>query len=112
MHNIQIIEKEISALNHKNGHLKNIVFTDQSTFQLTAIYARPEFKQHTNTPEQLGCEFTEQDHIKVDMFQKTTAENIFACGDNASPFRAVSHAVATGTVAGAMANKEMIEVEF
>ncbi|WP_179351803.1 NAD(P)/FAD-dependent oxidoreductase [Winogradskyella vidalii] len=111
-HNIQIIEKEISALNHKDGHLKDIVFTDQSTFQLKAIYARPAFKQHTDIPEQLGCEFTEQGHIKVDMFQKTTAENVFACGDNASPFRAVSHAVAAGTVAGAMVNNEMTVKEF
>ncbi len=111
-HNIPIIEKEITALNHKNGHLKNIIFADHSTFQLKAIYARPAFVQHSDIPKQLGCELTEQGLIKVDMFQKTTVENIFACGDNSSPFRAVSHAVASGTTAGALLNNEMTEVEF
>jgi thioredoxin reductase len=55
---------------------------------------------------------TEQGHVKVDMFQKTTVRGIFACGDNSAPLRSVSNAVATGTTAGAMPNKELIEEEF
>ena len=68
--------------------------------------------QHCNIPEQLGCEITEQNLIKVDMFQKTTVTGIFACGDNASPLRAVAMAVANGNLAGAMSNREIIEDEF
>jgi thioredoxin reductase len=60
----------------------------------------------------LGCELTEQGHIKADMFQKTSVNNIFACGDNASPWRSVANAVATGNFTGAMINKEIIEEEF
>ena len=82
------------------------------TFELKAIYSRPEFEQACKIPEALGCEFTEQGHIKVDMFQKTSVENVFACGDSASPMRAVSHAVATGGIAGAMVNNLMTEEEF
>lgn len=45
------------------------------------------------------------------MLQKTTVENNFSCGDNVSLFRAVLHAVASGTFAGAVLNNEMTEAE-
>lgn len=111
-HNISIIEKEIRSLKHKNGVVEEIIFSDNSTFELTAIYSRPPFEQHCKIPELLGCELTEQGFIKVDGFQKTTVDNIFACGDSTSPIRAVSYAVATGTNTGASLNNAMTEEEF
>jgi thioredoxin reductase len=111
-HNIPIIEKEIAYLKHENGHLQQIVFKDHTTFEVTAIYSRPEFEQHCKIPENLGCELTEQGLLKIDPFQKTTVANIFACGDNSSPLRAVAHAVAGGNMAGAVVNNTMTEEEF
>ena len=111
-HNISVIEHEIASLKHENGAIQQVVFKDQSTFELTAIYARPEFEQHCKIPEMLGCEFTEQGYIKTDMFQKTTVVNVFACGDNSSPMRSVANAVATGNFAGAVINNGLAEEEF
>lgn len=111
-HNIPVIEKEIAYLSHINGNVQQVVFKDNSVFNIKAIYARPDFEQHCKIPEILGCEMTEQGHIKVDIFQKTSIKNIFACGDNASPMRSVANAVATGNFAGAMINNEMTEEEF
>lgn len=111
-HNIPIIEKEIAYLKHENGNVQQIVFKDNSTFHLKAIYSRPDCEQHCKIPEMLGCEQTEQGLLKVDMFQKTTVKNVFACGDNASPMRSVANAVATGSLVGAMVNNGMIEEEF
>jgi thioredoxin reductase len=107
-----IIEKEIASLNHEDGHLRQIIFKDHSTFELKAIYSRSDFEQHCKIPEMLGCELTEQGLIKVDMFQKTSVTDVFACGDNASPMRSVANAVATGNFAGAMVNNLMTEAEF
>ena len=103
---------KLAILNTKKGNIEQIVFKDKSTFDLKAIYARPDFEQHCKIPEKLGCELTEQGLLKVSMFQKTTVDDIFACGDNASPLRAVSYAVATGNIAGAVLNNEMTEEEF
>ncbi|HLV46368.1 MAG TPA: NAD(P)/FAD-dependent oxidoreductase [Flavobacterium sp.] len=111
-HNIPIIEKEIAYLEHQDGNIRQIVFTDNTTFELKAIYSRPAFEQHCKIPKMLGCELTEQGLLKVDMFQKTSVPNIFACGDNSSPMRSVANAVATGTFAGAMVNNIIIEEEF
>jgi len=111
-HNIPIIEKEIAYLKHENGNVQQIVFKDNSTFDLKAIYSRPNFEQHCKIPEMLGCELTEQGLIKVDMFQKTTVTNVFTCGDNASPMRSVALATATGNITGAVVNNGMTEEEF
>lgn len=111
-HRIPIIEKEIARLTHDNGHLKTIIFKDGSSFDLQAIYYRPNFEQHCNIPETLGCEITEQGLLKVDLFQKTSIEHVFACGDNSSPLRSVASAIATGNITGAMVNKEFVEESF
>ena len=55
---------------------------------------------------------TEQGLIKVDTFQKTTVDNIFVCGDNTNPLRAVPYAISTGNIAGVILNNEMTQEEF
>ncbi len=110
--NILINEKEIAYLKHENGNVKQIVFTDDSTFDLKVVYSRPDYEQRCKIPESLGCELTEQGLLKIDMFQKTSVPNVFACGDNSNPMRSVANAVSMGSVAGAITNHEMIEEEF
>ncbi len=111
-HNIRIVEKEIDHINHKNGLLNKVQFKDNTAFDVTAIYSRPEQKQHCPIPEMLGCELTAHGLIKVEMTQKTTVDGVFACGDNASPMRSVVNAVASGNLAGAMVNHELTAEEF
>ncbi|MFZ1560841.1 MAG: NAD(P)/FAD-dependent oxidoreductase [Saprospiraceae bacterium] len=106
-HNIPVIEKEIDFLEHGNGKVEQVVFKDQSIVDIKAIYSRPEFEQHCKIPESLGCELTELGLLKVDMFQKTTVEDVYACGDNTSPMRSVANAVAAGNLVGAVLNNEM-----
>lgn len=111
-HHIPIIEKEITMLQHENGYIKQVVFRDNSTFELDAIYSRPPYEQHCKIPESLGCELTDQGLIKVDMFQKTNIPDIFACGDSTSMMRSVAFAVSSGNIAGAVVNNSMIEEAF
>ncbi|HYH16762.1 MAG TPA: NAD(P)/FAD-dependent oxidoreductase, partial [Flavisolibacter sp.] len=106
-HNIPIIEKPISSFEHNQGYIRHIIFSDQSTYEVKALYARPVFEQHSDLPVSLGCELTEQGLLKVDTLQKTNVKGIFAAGDNSSLFRSVSFAVSTGTMAGAALNKEL-----
>ncbi len=111
-HSIKIIEKEIDKLEHKNGHLQNIVFKDKEKISLKAIYTRPAFEQHCAMPALFGCEMTNEGYIKIDATQKTTIKGVFACGDNVSRLRTVANAVAMGTTTGMMLNKELIEEFF
>jgi thioredoxin reductase len=111
-HGIKIIEDAIDSLEQQNGKIQHINFSNGSKFSLTALYARPPFRQHCEIPEKLGCELTELGHLKTDGFQKTTVKGVFACGDNVTMMRSVSNAVATGTLAAAMVNKELIDEDL
>jgi thioredoxin reductase len=111
-HNISIVEKEVSHLEHDNGELREIVFKDGSVTALKALYTRPSFEQHCSIPQSLGCELTEDGYIKIDAMQKTTVNGVFACGDNVIRMRTVANAVAMGTTAGAMLNREHVAERF
>lgn len=110
--NIQIVQTEIEKLEHSNGHLQEIIFKDGTTFPLKALYARSPFEQHCTIPETLGCELTDDGYIKTDPSQKTSIHGVFACGDNTTRLRTVANAVAMGTTAGMMVNKEIVLDEF
>lgn len=111
-HGIRIIEKEILAIEHKNGYMKQLVFKDDSKEAFDATYAAVPFTQHCDIPEILGCELNEQGYVQVDMMHKTNLEGVFACGDNTSRMRSVANAVATGNMVGAVINMELSNAEF
>jgi thioredoxin reductase len=109
---ISIVEKEITHFKHTNGKLKALFFRDGSAVSLRVVYAGgTDFKQHSELPEKLGCEFTEQGLIKVDPSRQTNVKGIYACGDNSS-IRSVSMAVATGSLAGICINNELAKDHF
>jgi thioredoxin reductase len=111
-HNIKIIETELDGIEHDNGQIRFLRLRGGKRFALKAIYARPVFVQHCTIPHDLGCELTEQHLLKVDAFQRTSISGIFAAGDNSTPMRSVSLAVAGGGFAGASINKDLIDEEF
>ncbi|HYG01886.1 MAG TPA: NAD(P)/FAD-dependent oxidoreductase [Chryseosolibacter sp.] len=107
-HNIGIIEDEIEKLEHQDGYVEKIIFSNGRSAPLKAVYTRPAFVQHCNLPELLGCELTEDGFIKTDNMQRTTIPGVYACGDNTTRMRTVANAVSMGTTAGMMVNKEMV----
>lgn len=111
-HQITVVEKEIAAIEHNQGYIDHIVFKDGQTKQIAALFARVDFTQHSPLPQQLGCVLTEQGYISVDDLQRTSLPGMYAAGDNTTPFRSVSAAVAAGGKAGAAINRELIEEEF
>ncbi|HCX22701.1 MAG: pyridine nucleotide-disulfide oxidoreductase [Flammeovirgaceae bacterium] len=111
-HNIQIIDKEISEVNHHNGYVHSISFSDGSQEPFEAVYASVPFIQHSEIPTQLGCELTEQGYLKISPMQETSIPGIYACGDNSNPMRSVANAVATGNMTGAVVNKHLADEEF
>jgi thioredoxin reductase len=110
--NINIIENEIAALEHVGGYIQQIAFKDQSERQVTALFARVDFRQHCDLAEQMGCELTAQGHVQTDDFCRTNIPGVYVAGDSGSMLRAVSAAVSAGTKAGAFINKELIEEAF
>lgn len=111
-HRIQIVEKSITRLEHRQGFVQHLVFEDGSQAPVTAMYSRNSFEQHCGLPKLLGCDFTDEGYIQVNPFQETTVNGIFACGDNATRLRSVAHSVSMGTIAGMTASKQLILEQF
>ncbi len=111
-HHIRIVETEVAELAHAGGHAERIHFKDGSASAIHTLYAMPAFEQHCALPQQLGCALTDEGYLNVDVQQRTSTPGIYACGDNTTRLRTVANAVATGTTAGMMLNKELIAEEF
>lgn len=109
--NIEVVDKEIQKVEHEEGYLKQLRFSDGSTAAVTALYAHVPFEQHCDIPVSLGAEIDENGYITVDGMQKTTVDGVYACGDNATRMRTVSNAVYQGTLTGMMLSKEIIMEE-
>lgn len=109
---ITVEQSPIKGLEHNNGYVNGIQLADGSQFPLKAIYMRPTFVQHCDIPVSLGCELNEQKLLKVDMLQKTSVDGVYAAGDNSHPARAISVAVAAGSMAGGGINRALIEESF
>lgn len=111
-HEIAIIETEVVEIEHKDGHIKTVVFKDGSKTNFDAVYAAIPFRQHSDIPESIGCELNENGYIKVDEFYKTNVAGVYACGDNTTMMRSVAFAVYAGNVTGAMVNSELCGEQF
>jgi thioredoxin reductase len=109
---IQVVETPLKALHHQNGHLQMAEMTDGTTVEIRALYTKLPFRQHCSIPVELGCNTTEDGLIQVDFLQKTSVAGVFAAGDATTPMRALSVAIAAGTTAGAVLNRELIEEEW
>ncbi|WP_143306039.1 NAD(P)/FAD-dependent oxidoreductase [Chitinophaga vietnamensis] len=109
---IAVNDTPVTSITHEAGQLHAIELADGSRHALSALYARPPIRQHCGIPEALGCQLTENGLIVVNEVQVTTVPGVFAAGDNTTPVRSVSNAVAAGTRAGAMINMELCEGVF
>ncbi|HEY5825777.1 MAG TPA: FAD-dependent oxidoreductase [Cyclobacteriaceae bacterium] len=90
----------------------NSTSKDGTTSAVKVLYAPRPFERHCNIPKTLGCELTDEGYIKTDTIQSTSLRGIYACGDSTTRIRTVANAVAIGTTAGMMVNKEIVLEEF
>lgn len=111
-HQIEVKGGNIEQIKHHDGKLEALVFDDQSDCEMDVLYFRTPFVQSCSLPVSLGCELTNDGYIKIDAALQTTINGIYACGDNSSPNRTVSNAVATGHKVGMSLNKEIIRAAF
>lgn len=111
-HNVSIIETAVEELEHKDGFIEHIIFSDRTSMPFDTLYAAVPFTQHSDIPASLGCELTEHGHIKVGAFQETNINGVYACGDSSNMMRSVAFAVSTGNIAGAVVNGKLVEEQF
>ncbi|MCU0320684.1 MAG: NAD(P)/FAD-dependent oxidoreductase [Flavobacteriales bacterium] len=105
---IGIVEHTISEVLHDKGQVKSLRLSDGSQLAADALFLRSRTPLPSALPASIGIELTEQGLIKVDFMQHTNVPGVFASGDCASPMRALSMAIASGNIAGAVIVHELI----
>lgn len=109
---VPLREEQIDHLEHEGDQLEAIVFADGSRLACNAIFMRPRLHQRSDLPQQLGCSFFPSGQVQVDMVGKTEVPGLFVVGDAAQRAGSLSVAVASGSMAAAMANHEMLFEDF
>ncbi len=110
--NVSVVEKKIKEIMHVEGQLEKVVFTNDTSINLTVIYSKVKFEHNTSVPEKLGCEFSEDNYLSIDFQNKTTVKGVYAAGDNTNPLRTVARATSEGNKAGIFINKVLIDEEI
>ena len=118
-HGITVIHGALKSIQHDSkGYMSSVTVGGEGNSQiieLDAMYAMLPTKQSCTVPHDMfGCDVDETNGLlKVNpMSYKTNVEGIFAVGDTMTPFRTVANAVASGNMAGAIANMELSQAEF
>lgn len=111
VHGIKIDSRKILELQHHQGQLQKLIFSD-GIQELEALYAGLPFEQHSKLPMELGCSLDQQGYLQTDMLQRCTVGGIYACGDNSSGMRSLAQAVHSGNMAGAAVNGELASEYF
>lgn len=105
---VAVKETAIAEVAHNAGVIDHVVLADGSHIPCTTLFARLATTVPSAFFDKLGCAFTKAGLLEVDPMQRTTVAGVFASGDCASPMRALSAAMASGTMAGAAIVHELI----
>ncbi|MBD8490910.1 NAD(P)/FAD-dependent oxidoreductase [Echinicola sp. CAU 1574] len=106
--NITLIEHPIHELTHQSGHIEKVEFENGESLEVSTLYAKIPFTQTSHLAEKLGCNINEHGYLQINEKQQTSVPGIYAAGDNTSPERALSIAIAAGTRSGAALNMELV----
>ncbi len=105
---VMVHEAGIEAIEGNSGHVQGIRLGDGRLLPCQAIFVGTKPQQHSPLAREIGCQFTEQGYVQVDMLGRTSVPNVYAAGDMVTPFHQVIMAAATGTAAGSGINADIV----
>jgi thioredoxin reductase len=105
---IGLVQTPVAELLHTAGQLTALRLADGRTWPLPVLYARLPAHQASPLAQQVGCELTEQQLIRIDESYRTTVPGVYAAGDCCSALPQLALAIAAGNLAGANLSKELI----
>jgi thioredoxin reductase len=104
---IEVVGTAIERLEHENGMMSKILFTDGNERDCDALFFVNGYTQQCNLAEAFGCEFSSKGVIITNRMQQTNIEGLYVAGDAARDMHFVVVAAAEGAKAGVTINKEL-----
>jgi thioredoxin reductase len=117
-HGVEVREEPIARLVAKDDVLDRIEFSSGEPLSREAVFCSFTLRQRSPLPQRLGCVRFDDDAVEVDDFGRTSVDGVFAAGDLARraampmPFAAVIVAAASGTIAGAAVDKDLLATDL
>jgi len=106
---VQLREEKIARLEHLDGNLTGIVFTNNEVLKRRGILIHPQASQHSHLAAKLGCKLSSDDIVEVDHGKQTSIPGLYAVGDASSPYSIIALAVTSGGIAATLINRALIE---
>ncbi|HEU0287603.1 MAG TPA: NAD(P)/FAD-dependent oxidoreductase [Nocardioidaceae bacterium] len=115
---IAVRAEPIDRLVSKDGVLDRIEFESGEPLTRQAVFTSFTPRQRSALPAQLGCARFDDDAVEVDDFGRTSVSGVYATGDMArratmpAPFAAVIAAAASGTIAAAALDRDLLAADL
>jgi thioredoxin reductase len=117
-HGVPVRGEPVARFEGDDGRLERIVLEGGEPLDRDAVFIATVLHQRSDLAGRLGCTMLPDGCVEVDEFARTSVPGVYATGDMAHraslpmPFAAVSWASASGTLAGAMLDQDLIATDF
>ena len=108
---IVIREERVERL-EGTDHLEAVVLTSGERIERDGLFMGPKQELRSDMAQRVGCNLTAQGKVESDPTGRTSVDKVFVAGDASSGQQSVSSAAASGMVAGAGLNHDLLVEEF
>lgn len=115
---VRVRGEPVRRFEGRGGQLERIVFEHGEPLERDAVFIATVLRQRSELAARLGCALLPDGCVEVDELARTSVPGVYAAGDMAHraalpmPFAAVSWASASGTLAGAMLDQDLVTADF
>lgn len=95
-----------------SDHLEAVVLENGEHIPRLGIFTRPKQELQSDIPNKLGCAMTPQGRVQADAAGRTNVARVFVAGDTGPSQQWVISAAASGALAGAGLNHDLLEEDF
>ena len=111
-HGILVREERIARLEGIDGMLGCIVFADGQTLRRRALFFSTGFRQGSDLPARLGCNFTHRGAVETGTYETTDVPGLFVAGDASRQVQLAIVAAAEGAKAAFAINTALLKREL
>jgi thioredoxin reductase len=115
---VPVVDAPVTRFEGGDGRLARIVLEGAAALERDAVFIPTMLRQRSELAARLGCALLPDGCVEVDELARTSVPGVYAAGDMAHraalprPFAAVSWASASGTLAGAMLDQDLLGADF
>lgn len=109
---IVVREERVERLVGSDGDLEAVVLEGGEVVSRGGLILSPKQELRSDLPFRLGCPITEDGRVEAGLGGRTPVPGVFVAGDAGPGHQSVPSAMASGALAGAMLNHDLLEEEF